>query len=150
MKLGVVCLAVALAATPAFADSPRVIDGDTLELGGQRVRLWGIDAPERSQTCEGRDGQTYECGRDATAVLRELTAQAVTCVERDRDRYGRSVAVCSTASGELNAAMVRRGWAVDYTRYSHGAYRAEEAQAKAEGAGLWSGRFTLPEAFRRR
>ena len=50
---------------------------------------------------------------------------------------------------ELNAAMVRRGWAVDYTRYSHGAYRAEEAAARADGLGVWSGRFTLPEDWRR-
>ena len=57
-----------LAASAAAAEMTgpvRVIDGDTLDLAGTRVRLWGIDAPETRQTCEGRDGQTYECGRES-------------------------------------------------------------------------------------
>jgi endonuclease YncB( thermonuclease family) len=63
----------------------RVIDGDTLDLAGTRIRLWGIDAPETRQTCEGRDGQTYECGRDSRAVMIELTRdRTVTCDPRDK------------------------------------------------------------------
>jgi endonuclease YncB( thermonuclease family) len=56
----------------------------SLRVEGQRIRVWGIDAVERSQTCEGCDGRTYECGRDAAAVLAELTL--VTCERRDADR----------------------------------------------------------------
>lgn len=142
--------ALLLGSTLANADpAVRVVDGDSLVIDNQRIRLWGIDAPERDQTCEGRDGRTYECGRDATAVMVELTrGQRVTCETRDTDRYGRTVAVCRTPAGELNAAMVRRGWAVVYRRYAKGAYESEEAAARAEHLGIWAGRFTLPEQYR--
>ncbi len=134
---------------PDTAATARVVDGDTLDLGGVVIRLWGIDAPESRQTCAGKDGQTYSCGRDATAVLPELTRRkAVQCDKRDQDRYGRTVSVCRTEAGEINAAMVRRGWAVDYTRYSGGRYKAEEAAAKAEKLGLWSGPFDMPGHWR--
>lgn len=142
------CAAPAIAQT--IAGLERVIDGDTLIVAGQRVRLFGIDAPERGQTCGGRDGRTYECGRDSAAVLAELVrGRAVTCAARDTDRYGRIVATCSTEVGDLGAAMVRRGWALDMPRYSRGAYRAEEAAARAERLGIHSGRFTVPEQWRR-
>lgn len=133
-----------------LAGMARVIDGDTIALDGTRIRLWGIDAPERLQTCQGKTGEVYECGRDATAVLTELARdRRVECSEKDRDRYSRIVAVCRTASGELNASMVRRGWATDYTQYSHGRYRAEEEAARREGLGIWSGRFEQPAEWRR-
>ena len=99
----------------------RVIDGDTLDMDGVRIRLWGIDAPEKNQTCQGKDGQIYECGRDSAAVMIELTRdRRVQCEARGQDRYRRVVAVCQTESGEINAAMVARGWAVDWPRYSNG------------------------------
>jgi endonuclease YncB( thermonuclease family) len=60
------------------------------------------------------------------------------------------VAVCRTESGELNAAMVSRGWAVDYANYSGGRYRSEEEQARHDGLGIWAGRFELPWDWRRR
>lgn len=128
-----------------------VTDGDTIRIGSERIRLFGIDAPERSQTCEGRDGQIYECGRDASAVMTELTrGRTVTCSQVDRDRYGRMVATCSTESGDLGAAMVQRGWAVDFRRYDKACtYCADEAAAKAAGIGMHAGRFEMPEDFRR-
>jgi endonuclease YncB( thermonuclease family) len=133
--------------TSALAGSARVVDGDTIEIAGTRIRLWGIDAPEHDQTCQGKNGDVYECGREGAAVMRELTGgQQVECTPRDHDRYGRTVAVCHTESGELNAAMVRRGWAVDYTKYSRGCYRAEQEQARNEQLGIWAGRFDMPES----
>jgi|tagenome__1003787_1003787.scaffolds.fasta_scaffold20924221_2 endonuclease YncB( thermonuclease family) len=128
----------------------RVIDGDTIDMQGVRIRLWGIDAPESRQTCAGKTGEVYECGRDATAVMSELTRdRTVECSQRDIDRYRRIVAVCRTEAGEINAAMVRRGWAVDYTQYSGGHYKADEEAAHSAGLGIWSGRFELPSDWRR-
>ena len=93
-----------------LSGSVRVVDGDTLAIGDTRIRLWGIDAPEMKQTCQGRDAQTYECGRDNADVMRELTRdRTVECDTRDRDRYGRVVAVCRTEAGDINSAIVRRG-----------------------------------------
>lgn len=127
-----------------------VIDGDTLDMGGTRIRLWGIDAPEMRQTCQGKDGQVYECGRDSAAVMNELTRnRRIECENRGRDRYRRLVAVCRTVSGEINAAIVRRGWAVDWPRYSNGRYEVEQNAARADGLGIWAGRFEMPWEWRR-
>jgi endonuclease YncB( thermonuclease family) len=138
-------------ATAVVPAAVKIIDGDTLELAGRRIRLWGIDAPELPQTCQGRDGQPYGCGRDAAAALGELTRnRAVMCDdERDRDQYGRVVAVCRTDAGEINATMVRSGWAIDFTRFSGGRYLQEQAAAQAASAGMWAGRFNQPAEWRR-
>ena len=115
----------------------RVIDGDTLEMDGVRIRLWGIDAPEMQQTCDGKDGSTYECGRDSAAVMRELTrGRTVACDPRGHDQYGRIVAVCRTEAGDVSAAIVRRGWAVDWPRYSHARYHGEEQAARDQHLGI--------------
>jgi endonuclease YncB( thermonuclease family) len=126
----------------------RVIDGDTLEVAGVRVRLWGIDAPESRQTCEA-DGQDYACGERATRHLRTLVAdRTVSCEPRTRDRYGRTVALCRTDGSDLGAAMVRDGWALAFVRYAAD-YVAEELEARAARRGLWQGAFTLPWEWRR-
>jgi len=134
-----------------LSGTARIIDGDTIVIGDTHIRLWGIDAPERQQTCHGKNGDTYECGRDAAAVLFELTRdRRIESTSRDHDRYARVVAVCRTESGEINAAMVRRGWAVDYSKYSGGQYRPDEEQARREQLGIWSGRFEMPWNWRHR
>lgn len=154
MTRAALALLLALAASPAlaqtYAGSARVIDGDSIELAGKRTRLFAIDAPELRQTCAGRDGRTYECGRDARAVLAELVrGKTVSCIARDHDKYGRVVATCTTDAGDLGAAMVRRGWALPYLRYGGAVYLPAEAEAKRERLGMWSGRFQTPEDFRR-
>lgn len=119
-----------------------VVDGDSLRLAGSAVRLRGIDAPELAQRCGSR---LWPCGEVARAHLRELIeGHAVICRERGRDRYRRVLAECEAGGRSLNAAMVRDGHAVGYR-----AYRAEEADARDAGRGLWSGPFERPEAWRR-
>jgi endonuclease YncB( thermonuclease family) len=125
----------------------RVIDGDTIELSGQRIRLWGIDAPERAQTCQGRNGDVYECGRDSAAVLRELMGgRRVECSERDRDRYGRVVAVCRTEAGEINAAMAGAA-GPSITRNTA---PADTGPRKPRPNARRAGRFELPWEWRQR
>lgn len=105
----------------------RVIDGDTLEIDHKRIRLWGIDAPERQQ----------HHGPAATAYLRRLIYDKdVTCYERGQDRYGRIVAQCATRDGDIGRRMVANGHALDYRRYSRGHYADEEAAARAEQLGV--------------
>jgi endonuclease YncB( thermonuclease family) len=125
----------------------RVVDGDTLEVDGRKIRMFGIDAPERAQTCR-RNRETYACGHEATAALRELVADAVTCQGRDTDRYGRLVAVCFHGGRDINAAMVEQGWAVAYRQYSTD-YVGQEAAARSARRGLWAGSFDQPQDWRR-
>ena len=127
----------------ALSGQARVIDGDTLELGGARIRLYGIDAPESAQRCRAQ-GRLWACGREATRTLARLVRlKQVACEERDRDRYGRIVAVCTAAGRDLNAWMVAEGWAVAYRRYSR-AYVATERRARAAKRGVWQGEFVPP------
>lgn len=110
-----------------------------------------MDAPEIKQVCADRRGRSYRCGLAAAVALEKLIiGQAVKCAPTGKGRYGRITATCSTPAGNLNAALVRAGWAVDYVRYSHGRYAAEQAGAKRHRRGLWKGKFEQPEAWRRK
>jgi endonuclease YncB( thermonuclease family) len=127
---------------------PRVIDGDTIEVGSERVRLHGIDAPETHQTCTS-DSREWACGREATfALAYEVGNHWVTCRGDQRDRYGRLIAVCYVGPHDLGERMVRQGWALAYRRYSMD-YVDEEAVARREGAGMWRGEFVAPWEWRR-
>lgn len=147
----VTVLALLTAGGPAAAQTGRatVIDGDTLEVAGVRVRLWGIDAPESRQTCL-RAEIAYPCGHLATLHLRALVGgQEVTCAPRTRDRYGRTVALCRVEARDLGAAMVRAGWALAFVRYSRD-YLGEENEARLGRLGQWAGSFTPPWEWRAR
>ena len=129
---------------------PRIVDGDTLEVAGQKVRLQGIDAPESAQTCRQAGGQRYQCGDQATQALRtRIGPDAVTCTIEGRDRYLRALGICYTADGtDLNGWLVRQGHALAYRKYST-KYVPEEDQAKADRAGLRAGEFVPPWDWRR-
>lgn len=143
---------LALAGTAAAAQisgPARVIDGDTLEVGSQRVRLWGVDAAEGRQRCLDSKRRPYDCGRVAAAALTRRVAQGpVSCRQMDRDRYQRAVARCTVAGQDLAAWLVGEGHALDYRAYSGGAYSQAEARARSKKAGMWAGEFELPWTWR--
>ncbi|MFN3352515.1 MAG: thermonuclease family protein [Brevundimonas sp.] len=128
-----------------------VVDGDTLDIRGERVRLWGIDAFERGQRCD-RDGRAYRCGTEAANQLdRWIAGRTVRCTPRGRpDRYGRIVASCRVNGQDAAAWMVSEGWALDHPRYSGGAYGDEERRARTARRGAWGGVFERPWAWRDR
>src|SRR5260370_29616202 len=118
MNLPVLFASLALAPLPAFAESVRVVDGDTLKVDGVTYRLWGIDAPESGQPCA--DG--WPAGRAATEHLRALIGdRQVSCEPKTLDPYGRTVAVCHADGRDLGADMVSDGHAWGFVRYSRGA-----------------------------
>ncbi len=144
-------LVLALLPGLAFADitgQASVIDGDTIEVAGQRIRLHGIDAPESRQLCH-RDGKPWRCGGDATSALAEMIGRhPVNCEELGRDRYKRIVARCAVAGVDLGEWMVSQGWAVAYYLYSYEYSRAEQ-RAKSARRGIWAGEFDKPWEWRK-
>lgn len=122
------------------------VDGDTLRLGGVRIRLWGIDAPEKDQTCRA-EGLEWACGRLAEAALRSR-ATDISCREKGRDGYGRVLAVCFDGGADVNAWLVAEGWALAY-RGSAGDYADEEEAARAARKGMHRGEFIQPWEWRR-
>ena len=126
-----------------------VIDGDTIDIRGTRIRLHGIDAPESRQSCRDNRGATYRCGqRAAMALSGKIRRQTMSCQRTDTDRYGRTVAVCWLKAENVNAWMVREGWAIAYRRFSND-YVLHEDAAKRAKRGVWSGKFMTPEGWRR-
>lgn len=122
-------------------------DGDSLDIGGKRIRLFGIDAPEFDQTCQ-KDDASWPCGEAAKAQLAELMAgQRVECIGQGVDQYGRMLGICSAGRTQLNQVMAEQGWALAFRQFSD-AYVAAELQAKAQRRGIWSSSFEQPSDFR--
>lgn len=127
----------------------RVVDGDTLDIGGVRVRLHGIDAPELGQPCADPAGKSRDCGVWVTRQVRDRWEGAESrCQTRDRDRYGRIVARCFVEDADLARRMVADGLAFAYRTYSDD-YVAEERTALLGNRGLHGYRLQKPVAYRR-
>lgn len=153
MKAIFVLLALPLALPPHadISGKPRIIDGDTIDIGGLRIRLHGMDAPENAQTCV-TNGKPWRCGQEATWALANIIGRTwVTCQARDKDRYGRIVAICKVGGPrgrDIGAWMVANGWALAYRKYSED-YADNEDAAREAGVGLWRGTFIKPWEWRR-
>nr|WP_183514729.1 MULTISPECIES: thermonuclease family protein [Brucella/Ochrobactrum group] len=146
------CVSAVAAHAADIIGRASVIDGDTIEIHGARIRLSGIDAPESAQTCKNAEGKLYRCGQHAALKLDAFIqdAQLVTCFPVDRDRYGRTVATCQTSKGQDIAAwLVENGLALDWPVYSKGAYERVQDIAMRASSGLWQGDFIVPWEWRK-
>lgn len=124
-----------------------VIDGDTIHLAGYRIRLWGIDAPEEGQTCT-RGEAAWDCGAEATFALANLLGRHwVTCKDEAPDGPDGLVAICYMGPWDINARVVRDGWAL--AEPGNGDYAGAQAVAERHRAGLWQGTFQAPWDWRR-
>jgi endonuclease YncB( thermonuclease family) len=127
----------------------RVVDGDTLVIGAVRVRLEGIDAPESGQQCKTRWFGTWDAGRAATKALEAMTmGRDVVCQSKGTDAYGRMLGSCKVAGRDINAEMVRQGFAWAFVKYSQ-AYVGEERRARADSVGIWQRTCEPAWAYRR-
>lgn len=123
--------------TEAISGAARIIDGDTIEIKGERIRLNGIDAPETSQSCPSRWLGTWRCGDAAGRQLRKIIQmRTVTCEGHERDSYGRLIGTCFVEGLDINAEMVRAGYAWAFTKYSD-VYVGEQREAEAAKVGIW-------------
>jgi len=150
--LTLVCLVVVASGISVFsASTPRastdqsldrsgtaiVIDADTIIVAGERIRLEGIDAPELKQACRADDGARWPAGQKARAALVALiNDRTVQCKSLGRDTYDRILATCFVGNLNINRALVTRGHAWAFVRYSQ-TYVAEELAARKSGRGFW-------------
>lgn len=135
--------------TPVLAESIRVIDGDSLRLGSESIRLIGIDAPELKQTCQDQFDKVYNCGQDARSELRRLIGNGYTtvCSMNKKDKYGRNLAYCKVNGLDVGRHLVRHGYAVSYITYD---YLKEETYAYENKIGIWRGEFETPSKWRKK
>lgn len=137
------------AASQSLISGPAVvIDGDTIEIRGTRIRLAGIDAPEGGQLCTWPNGRLWQCGDESAAALARYVGRSpVQCQPTGYDRNRRVLATCFKGSDDINQWMVANGWAVAFRRYSMAYVAAEERAHKAK-LGLWVGTFDMPWDWR--
>jgi endonuclease YncB( thermonuclease family) len=132
-----------------IAGQASVIDGDTLEIRGTRIRLWGIDAPESEQLCRGNDGLQYRCGaKSANGLDAYIAGRSVECTPAGSDRHGQTASRCKVNGADLGDWLVRSGLALDWPIYSKGEYRQAQREAEKEGRGVWAGSFIVPWVYR--
>lgn len=146
---------VTMLAAPALAQRGpqpvRLADGDSFSLGGERYRLYGIDAPELHQDCTDAAGRSWSCGTRARSELRRIIGtHPVECRTVTTDRYGRSIATCHADGKDLAEEMVRAGFAtIVERRGATNPYEAAQAEARSDKRGLWAGKFETPRDWRR-
>ena len=135
----------------------KVIDGDTIKINKKKIRLFGIDAPEKKQQCRRSSlsisfltfGKDYPCGQiSADRLRKKINDKLVICKYSSKDRYKRFIAECFLNKTNINAWMVQTGHAVAYKKYSK-KFVAQEIFAKKEKLGLWSGTFEMPWNWRK-
>ena len=141
-----------------FDGIPRIIDGDSLEINGHKIRLFGIDAPEKKQNCKKsflfifflNFHKKYECGLLATNKLKKLIGNnTVKCISESKDHYNRYLSICYLKNRDINSWLVKNGYAIAYKRYSK-KYILEEQYAKKNKLGIWQGAFQKPEEWRKK
>ncbi len=136
---------LSVSAEKTIIGKAQVIDGDTIKVNGKKIRLFGIDAPEKNQICT-KNSNYYNCGSTSTKFLKEIIKnETIECTYKNLDRYGRILGIC----GDINGKMVEFGHAVAYVRYSK-KYLPLQKKAKNEKRGIWAGDFDVPEDWRRK
>lgn len=133
---------------PTVIGSGTAVEGDSVSVNGQVVKLWGIDAPEVGQTCKNKFKQSYDCFTPSKNMLQGLIGQnQITCYIRGSDRHGQQIGTCAVNNLDLAALMVRAGWALAYFNLTP-QYVALEGDAQAASKGLWAGYADPPWVWR--
>ncbi len=135
-----------------------VTDGDTIKINDQKIRLFGIDAPETKQFCKEvylsflifNFKRDYKCGEKSTSALKKkIKNKKIRCLVQDKkDRYRRNIGICYLKKQDINSWLVKNGYAIAYRRYSK-KYIIDEQYAEDNKLGIWQGTFMEPEKWRR-
>ena len=147
-KLSLYVFLVLIFCNTSFADSLRVVDGDTIVLNGEKIRFSGIDSPELKQTCMNGDEKVF-CGKSAKMLLvNKIGNQTPECISEGKDVYKRTLAECFINGESLSAFLVKSGYAFAYRKYSDKFIKDEEF-AKKNKLGMWAMKFQYPWDFRK-
>ena len=134
--------------TYGFSNEIRIIDGDTIVLNGEKIRFFGIDAPEIDQECI-KNGKIIKCGLLSKKALEDkIGNNTPLCIKKDTDRYKRTIAECFVDNVSLSKFLVANGYAFVYKKYSK-QYIYHEKRAKILKLGLWGMNFEYPWKFRK-
>ena len=147
-KLSPYVFLVLMFCNTSFAESLRVVDGDTIVLNGEKIRFSGIDTPELKQTCMNGDEKVF-CGKSAKMLLiKKIGNETPECISEGKDVYKRTLAECFIKGESLSAFLVRSGYAFAYRKYSDKFIKDEEF-AKKNKLGMWALKFQYPWDFRK-
>ena len=149
-KLSIYVFLLLMLCSNVFADNLRIIDGDTIELNGEKIRFSGIDTPEPKQICT-LDNIEIFCGNLASIVLKEKIGNEIVSCEREpeKDFFGRTLGECFINDESLSKFLVRNGYAFAFVKYSK-KYVEDEKYAKENNLGLWAMEFEFPWDFRKK
>ena len=127
-----------------------VVDGDTIKIKGEQIRFGGIDAPEsyyrgKKQTCI-KDNKKFFCGQiSKDKLIERIGNNSLNCIiEKNKDKYKRSVGECFLKDESLSVFMVRNGYAFDWPYYSKGKFANDQEYAKINKLGFWNMKFEYP------
>lgn len=117
-----------------------VVDGDTLEMNNQHIKIWGVDAPNLNQTCKDGQNAVFDCGKESASALARwlVPLQPVQCETKGNDNAGNVIAICYSATGDdVGGWLVRNGYAIDWPKYSNGFYAVPQNEAQQAKNGVW-------------
>ena len=154
-KLSLYVFLILMFCNTSFGDNLKIMDGDTIKINGEKIRFSGIDAPEsyyygKRQVCYLDEIEVF-CGKLSKGKLEEkIGTNPISCErEKNKDRYGRTLAECFVKGESLSKFMVRTGYAFAYIRYSK-KYIEDEEYAKVNKLGLWTMKFEYPWEWRKK
>ena len=131
-----------------------VVDGDTVKIKSEKIRFGGIDAPEsyykgKEQTCI-EDNKKVFCGQvSKEKLIEKIGNNSINCkIEKNKDKYKRSIGECFIKEQSLSVFMVRNGYAFDWPYYSKGKFANHQEYAKINKLGFWNMKFEYPWEWR--
>ncbi|MBK8161380.1 MAG: thermonuclease family protein [Rhodospirillaceae bacterium] len=134
---------------PVLAGAASVIDGDTIEIAGQRIRIMDVDAPERGQHCTAADRSLWPCGDAAAdALATVMHGKQVSCGTVGKPSRGLQLARCAAEGVDLANWLLAAGWAVPARNCKCEVARDLARLAEAGGHGIWGSAFQLPWDWR--
>jgi len=135
-----------------FSGKIKVLDGDSIFVNKKEVRLYGLDAPEYSQTCFDKENQEYACGKNSRQFLYNLAHNKEGyCFYAKKDIYNRYLGKCFIENTSINQAILKNGMAVIYSfKNIERSFEILEKEARKKELGIWQGKFELPKDYRKR